>query len=64
MEIRAEGTRMRVELNGAVVVDGDVSKTAGTSPRHKGLGRTRGFLGLQSHSEPVQFRNIAIREIR
>jgi hypothetical protein len=62
--IRAEASKIKVELNAAVVVDGDVSKHPEASPRHKGVGRSRGFLGLQSHSEPVQFRNIAVREIR
>jgi hypothetical protein len=64
MVITTEGPRIRVELNGAVVVDGDVSKHPEASPRHRGIGRRSGFLGLQSHSEPVQFRNLAIREIR
>jgi hypothetical protein len=64
MVIRAEGPRIKVELNGTVVVDGDVSKLPEVPPRHRGIGRRSGFLGLQSHSEPVQFRNIAIREIR
>lgn len=64
MVITAQGSRIKVELNGAVVVEGDVSKHPEASPRHKGVGRSKGFVGLQSHSEPVQFRNIAIREIR
>jgi hypothetical protein len=64
LTIRAEGPRVVVEMNGAVVVDGDVTGNAERSPRHKGVTRTRGFVGLQSHSDPVQFRAIAIKEIR
>jgi hypothetical protein len=62
--IRAEGPRITVELNGVVVVDGDVSTRPDVLARHPGVRRTAGFLGLQSHSEPVQFRNIRIMEIR
>jgi Domain of Unknown Function (DUF1080) len=64
MVIRAVGPKITVELNGAIVIDGDVSKHPEASPRHNGVTRPRGFLGLQSHSEPVQFRNIEVREIR
>ena len=64
MVIRAEGSKIRVELNGAVVVDGDATSHPEASPRHTGVYRTRGFVGLQSHSEPVQFREIAVKEIR
>ena len=46
------------------VVDGDVSTRPDVLAKHPGVKRTAGFLGLQSHSEPVQFRNIAIKEIR
>jgi hypothetical protein len=63
MIIRAEGSKITVELNGVPIVNGDVSKHPEASPRHKGINRSRGFVGLQSHSEPVQFRNIEIREI-
>ena len=56
MTIRAEGSRITVELNGATIVDGDVSTHPEALPRHSGIRRRTGFLGLQSHSEPVQFR--------
>jgi hypothetical protein len=62
--IRAEGPKITVELNGVVVVDGDVTTRPDLPAKHTGVRRTAGFVGLQSHSEPVQFRKIAIREIR
>ena len=64
MVIRAEGAKITVELNGAKVVDGDVSEHPEALPGHPGTRRKAGFLGLQSHSEPVAFRNLAIRELR
>ncbi len=62
--VRAEGSKVTVELNGAKVVDGDVSGHPEALARHPGIRRKAGFLGLQSHSEPVEFRNLAIRELR
>ena len=62
--VRAEGPRVVVELNGVVVVDGDVSDRPDLEGKHPGVKRSAGFLGLQSHSEPVQFRKVEIREIR
>ncbi len=63
MVIRAEGPRITVELNGSKILDGNVSEPTEVLPRHEGIRRKSGFLGLQSHSEPVQLRNIAIKEI-
>jgi Domain of Unknown Function (DUF1080) len=64
MKIRAEGSRIAVELNGVTIVDGDVAAHPEALAKHPGIRRRTGFLGLQSHSEPVQFRKIAIKEIR
>jgi hypothetical protein len=64
MVIRAEGPKISVELNGAKIVEGDVSKHPESLARHPGIRRTSGYIGLQSHSEPVQFRRIAIKELR
>jgi hypothetical protein len=64
MRVLVEGSRVVVELNGAKVVDGDVTVHPEVLPRHPGVLRKNGFIGLQSHSEPVQFRKIAIKEIR
>jgi hypothetical protein len=64
MVIRAEGSKIAVELNGAKVVEGDVSGHPESLAKHPGIRRKAGFLGLQSHSEPVEFRNLAIRELR
>jgi hypothetical protein len=64
LEVRAEGPRIRVELNGRVVVDElDVANHAEAQVRHPGIRRRTGFIGLQLHESPVQFRNIRIREL-
>jgi hypothetical protein len=55
LEINCLGTRYRVIHNGTVIVDADET----TYPELKGR-LTKGFLGLQNHSEEVWFRNIRI----
>ena len=62
MEIRAEGSKVQVKLNGATVVDADLEKHADAAEKHPGIKRRDGYIGLQSHSEPVEFRNIRIKE--
>ena len=65
LEIRAEGARVRVELNGVVIVDkSDVGAHPELLARHPGIRRRSGYLGLQSHESPVQFRDIRVRELR
>ena len=53
-EIMVKGSRIKVTLNGVVIVDADIGKKM---PREKGH---IGFLGHGSH---VDFRNIRIREL-
>jgi hypothetical protein len=64
IRVLVEGSRVLVELNGQTIVDGNVATHPEVLPRHNGIKRSSGYLGLQSHSDPVQFRKIAIREIR
>jgi hypothetical protein len=64
LRIVAEGSHVQVELNGEKIVDGDVAAHPEVLPRHQGVSRKSGFVGLQSHESPVQFRKLAIREIR
>jgi hypothetical protein len=55
LEINCLGTRYRVIHNGKVIIDADDS----TYPELKGR-LTKGFFGLQNHSEEVWFRNIRL----
>jgi len=65
-EISAEGSRIRVTLNGKLITDADLGTI--TDPevlaRHPGLRRTGGHLGFLGHGTRVEFRNIRLREIR
>ena len=63
LTIRLVGPALTVTLNGAVVLDARLDRHAWALPRHPGLARPRGFLGLQAHETPVGFRDVAIREL-
>ena len=66
-EIRAEGSRITVTVNGTVVVDADVREAArgGTidGREHPGLFNERGYIGFLGHGSRVEFRDIRIREL-
>jgi hypothetical protein len=64
-EVSVQGSRITVELNGTVIVAADVSTITQFAGKraHPGKDRTEGFFGFAGHSDPVQFRNVAIRDI-
>jgi hypothetical protein len=60
-----KGPRIIVELNGNVILDGDVSTVTeylGDRP-HSGKDRTSGFFGFAGHGDPVEFRRVAIKRL-
>lgn len=64
-EATVKGSTIKVELNGTVILDTDLSKVTeymGGHP-HPGKDRTSGYFGFAGHSDPVQFRNITIKRI-
>lgn len=64
-EVIAEGRRIRVTLNGRVILDVDLNTI--TDPdvirRHPGLFRERGHIGFLGHNDYAAFRNIRIKEL-
>jgi len=66
-EVTLVGKRLKVELNGTVILDADLGKLdpAGfmEGRRHPGLERASGHLGLAGHSDPVEFRAVRVREL-
>jgi hypothetical protein len=61
-EVNVKGSTIRVELNGTVILDGDLSKVSeymANSP-HPGKDRTSGYFGFAGHNDPVRFRAIDI----
>jgi hypothetical protein len=62
-EVTVKGSTIKVELNGTVILDTDLShvKEFMANSAHPGKDRTSGYFGLAGHSDPVEFRNIAIK---
>jgi len=64
-EVTVKGPTIKVELNGTVILDADVSKVTeymAKSP-HPGKDRTSGHFGFAGHNDPVAFRNVAIKPL-
>lgn len=64
MEITARGPRITVKLNDKTIVDGNLEEHSEAAKEHPGIKRPDGYIGLQSHSEPVEFRNIRVKELK
>jgi len=65
-EVTVKGSHIKVELNGTVTVDADVSKIneyMANSP-HPGKDRASGFFGFAGHNEPVAFRAIQVKPLK
>lgn len=67
MIIRAHGRQLQVSLNRVPLLDVDLDrcrKDPAVAKEHPGLARTTGRIGLQSHTDRVEFRNIYIKELK
>jgi hypothetical protein len=61
-KVSVRGSKIEVELNGTRILDGDlatVKEFMADSP-HPGKDRTSGAVGLAGHTDPVEFRMIAV----
>ena len=64
-EVTVKGSTIKVELNGTVILDTDVSEVKeymANSP-HPGIGLKEGHFGFAGHNDPVMFRNIMIKRL-
>lgn len=66
-EVYVKGSKIKVILNGNVIVDGDFIKASknGTLDHkdHPGLERTNGHIGFLGHGDVVRFKNIRIKDL-
>lgn len=64
-EIMANGSRMRVTLNGVIILDADLStvKEESVLKKHPGLKNKTGHIGFLGHGSLVEFRNIRIKAL-
>jgi hypothetical protein len=66
-EIIAKGNKIKVILNGTVILDGDIKQAIknGTldNKEHPGLFRPSGHLGFLGHGDVVRFRNMRVKKL-
>ena len=64
-EVTVIGSTIKVELNGTVILDTDVSeaKEYMANTPHPGIGLKEGHFGFAGHNDPVMFRNIMIKRL-
>jgi hypothetical protein len=64
-EILADGSHIKVTVNGTVILDTDIAKIDKTvdGRPHPGLHNKTGAIGWAGHGDPVAFRNIRIKEL-
>ena len=66
-EIMVNGTKIKVTLNGTVIVDGDYAAASANGTldhkEHPGLKRTTGHLGFLGHGDVVRFKKMRVKKI-
>ncbi len=64
-EVTVKGSTIKVEVNGSVILNTDLSKVTEfmKDTPHPGKDRKRGHFGFAGHNDPVLFRNIAIKRL-
>lgn len=60
-----QGSRIKVELNGFIILDTDLGKVTEfmANSKHPGKDLKSGHFGFAGHSDPVAFRNIRIKRL-
>lgn len=65
-EVTVVGSKIKVELNGTVILDTDLRQITDLmygNQKHTGKNRTEGHFGFAGHNDPVEFRNLTLREL-
>jgi hypothetical protein len=66
-EVTVKGSTIKVELNGYVILDADLSKvdmaTVMAKSAHPGKDRKNGFFGFAGHGDAVGFRELSIKSL-
>jgi hypothetical protein len=65
-EILAQGSHIKVTLNGTVIVDADLDKIEKPMDgnEHPGLHNKSGVIGFLGHGDRVEFRNIRVKDLK
>jgi hypothetical protein len=64
-EITANGSHIRVKLNGVIILDADLNlvQEPAVLQKHPGLRRKSGHIGFLGHGSLVEFRNIRVKTL-
>jgi len=64
-EVTVQGSTIKVELNGTVITNADLSTVTEfmNNDPHPGKDLKKGYFGFAGHNDPVMFRNIAIKKL-
>lgn len=64
-EVTVVGSTIKVELNGSMILNTDLSKITKymANSAHPGKDNKKGHFGFAGHNDPVQFRNIQIKKL-
>jgi hypothetical protein len=65
-QVTVNGDRITVELNGFTILDVDLATVRDNPPdgrEHPGASRSRGYFGFAGHNDPVEFRNVRVKEL-
>lgn len=68
-EVTADGSKIKIVLNGETIIDADLSKIEQTDKihsleKHPGMKNEKGHIGFLGHGSVVEFRNIRIKELK
>jgi hypothetical protein len=65
-EVTVKGPTIKVELNGTLILDCDLSKVTDymANKAHPGKERTSGHFGFAGHNDPVAFRSVRIKPLQ
>ncbi len=67
-EIVADGSHIKVTLNGHVLVDADIEEAGKPKTidgrNHPGLFNKSGYIGFLGHGHQIEFRNLRIKELK
>ncbi|MEJ7709890.1 MAG: family 16 glycoside hydrolase [Pyrinomonadaceae bacterium] len=61
----ANGSRVRIKLNGVIILDADLNmvQEEAVLKEHPGLRRKSGHIGFLGHGSLIEFRNIQIKSL-
>jgi hypothetical protein len=69
-EVIANGNKIKVTLNGTVILEGDISEASknftatADKKNHPGLSNKSGYIGFLGHGAELEFRNLRIKELK